>query len=961
MSDSHKCQSSERIPLLDAQAEPEWGILPCEARRTFGAFEFDGAGTSTESSSNRPALPLASVEVSASIVDRIASVTVVQKFVNQLKEPIEAVYIFPLAGSSSVSKFQMQVGERTIEGIVKERAAARQEYQVAIDEGKRAALLEQERDDVFTAQVGNIMPGEEITVTIVYCERLTYFASGHTEIRLPLVVAPRYVAGNPLERPSVGDGVELDTDLVSDASRISPPRLVAGFDPKVSLSIDVNIELADDVQLNDLVCSQHATKSAFGKTAGTGRSIIKVGLVKEDELLDRDFVLSWKLAGAAVSSVGLVSAKPSLVNDTEFQYGMVSINPPALKRENSKVVARDIVFLLDRSGSMNGLKMTSAARSLIILLNTLRPDDRFAICAFDTAFEWLEDKSHSSGHSTSKFLPASLKSIERGITYLRSIDARGGTEMQGALEVVFDAIEVAAKLEEPSLKPKAKASTKLPAKRQAIVVLITDGEVADESHILKTIQGRLDATRVFTVGVDTAVNDGFLKRLASLGGGTCTLVPPGDALENALINVAREIGVPLITDLHIVDSKQLTCAPAKTIDLFEGRPVSIHFQCTPDKLPANIEVEGRLAGGGKYKEKISLATTDNSALPQLYAKARISELEDLMRDAGARDGRVYEREIVELSVAHCLLTRFTAFLAIDHSEIANTSGAVRKQVQPVETPAQWKEFAASGWGAAPAAMPMLPFAEQAACPGSPAPGANSNSPKSGFWSIFSRSRAPQSQSYGAAAPSSGAADSSSWGGSGIIGPTAGGPPSGLGAGSSGYAGRPPAESAEVEKILFESLGASTDQNLDKDWSEILAILHRLEAAVAALLKIVESGATSFKKEMAELCQIESELRALTQSNQTIASHPGVSPVFKEKILPSLCSVIKLIAAENDSSSLSQAEQIAEIKKSMRLFSLCCEQVMLYSPEPDALIRFQKKKKDALGDSDDSNAFWKQNI
>ncbi|MFA6211195.1 MAG: VIT domain-containing protein [Candidatus Obscuribacterales bacterium] len=966
MSDSHKCQSSERIPLLDAQAESEWGILPCEARRTFGAFEFDGAGPSAEfesesgsgSRSSRPALPLASVEVSASIVDRIASVTVVQKFVNQLKEPIEAVYIFPLAGSSSVSKFQMQVGERTIEGIVKERAAARQEYQVAIDEGKRAALLEQERDDVFTAQVGNIMPGEEITVTIVYCERLTYFASGHTEIRLPLVVAPRYVAGIPLERPSVGDGVELDTDLVSDASRISPPRLVAGFDPKVSLSIDVNIELADDDQLNDLVCSQHATKSAFGKNAGTGRSIIKVGLVKEDELLDRDFVLSWKLAGAAVSSVGLVSAKPSRVNDTEFQYGMVSINPPALKRENSKVVARDVVFLLDRSGSMNGLKMTSAARSLIILLNTLRPDDRFAICAFDTAFEWLEDKSHSSGHSTRKFLPASLKSIERGVTYLRSIDARGGTEMQGALEVVFDAIEVAAKLEEPSLKPKAKASTKLPAKRQAIVVLITDGEVADESHILKTIQGRLNATRVFTVGVDTAVNDGFLKRLANLGGGTCTLVPPGDALENALINVAREIGVPLITDLHIVDSKQLTCAPAKTIDLFEGRPVSIHFQCTPDKLPANIEVEGRLAGGGKYKEKISLATTDNSALPQLYAKARISELEDLMRDAGARDGRVHEREIVELSVAHCLLTRFTAFLAIDHSDIANTSGAVRKQVQPVESPAQWKELAASGWGAAPAAMPMLPFAEQPACPGSPAPG---NSPRAKFGFISSRSSAPQSQSFGAPPSGFGAADSSSWGSSGIIGPTAGGPPSGLGAGSSGYAGRPPAESAEVEKLLFESLGASADQNLDSDWSEILAILHRLEAAVAVLLKIVESGATSLKKEMAELCQIESELRALTQSNQTIASHPGVSPVFKEKILPSLCSVIKLIAAENDSSSLAQAEQIAEIKKSMRLFSLCCEQVMLYSPEPDALIRFQKKKKDAQGDSDDSNAFWKQNI
>lgn len=963
MSDSHKSQGSERIPLLDeAQAELEWAILHCEPRRTFGAFEFDGAGPG--SSSGKPALPLSSVDVSANVVERIASVTVVQKFVNQLKEPIEAVYIFPLAGSSAVSKFKMQVGDRTIEGLVKERAEARQEYQAAIEEGKRAAILEQERDDVFTAQVGNIMPGEEITVTIVYCERLTYFASGHTEIRLPLVVAPRYVAGIPLERESVGDGVDLDTDKVSDASRISPPRLAPGFDPKVDLTINVNIELAESDQMDDLVCSQHATKSAFGKSADTGRNVIKVGLVKEDELLDRDFVLSWKLAGAAVSSVALVSAKPSLVNDVEFQYGMVSINPPALKRESSKVVARDVVFLLDRSGSMNGLKMTSAARSLIILLNTLRPDDRFAICAFDTVFEWLEDKSHASGYSKNKFLPASLKSIERGVAYLRSIDARGGTEMQGALETVFDAIEEAAKLEEPSLKAKAKPSSKLAAKRQAIVVLITDGEVADESHILKTVQGRLDATRVFTVGVDTAVNDGFLKRLANLGRGTCTLVPPGDALENALINVAREIGVPLITDLHIVDSKPLTCAPAKTIDLFEGRPISIHFQCTPEKLPANIEVEGRLAGGGKYKEKISLVTTDNLALPQLYAKARISELEDLMRDAGARDGRVHEREIVELSVAHCLLTRFTAFLAIDHSEIANASGSVRKQVQPVETPAQWKEFAASGWGAGAgagaAAMSMLPFAAQPAMPSSPAAGsASSNSLKSNFGSISSRSSAAQSQSFGAA-------NSSSWGGGGIIGPTDGGPPSGLGAGASGYAGPPPAESAEVEKLLFESLSASADKDLDNDWSEIISILHRLEAAVAVLLQIAESGATSFKKEMEELCQIESELRELIQSNQTIASHPGVSPVFAEKILPALGSMIasligSTMAVENGSATLTQAEQVTEIKKSIGHFSRCCEQVMLYSPEPDALIRFQKKKKDAQGDTDDSNSFWKHNI
>ncbi len=888
MSDSERCQSSERIPLLERDLLDAFS----EPRRLFGCFENE------KRESGRPALPLASVEISANVVDRIASVTVVQKFVNQLKEPIEAVYIFPLAGSSSVSKFQMQVGERVIEGLVKERAVARQEYQAAVDEGKRAAILEQERDDVFTAQVGNIMPGEEITVTIVYSERLAYFASGHTEIRLPLVVAPRYVAGVPLDRDSVGDGVEPDTDKVSDASRITPPRLAPGFDPKVSLSLTVNIELGDDDQVADLVCSQHATKSGFGKNG------IKVGLVNDDEPLDRDFVLSWKLAAADLTSNGLVTEKTVSIKEVDFQYGMVSINPPALEQASSKVVARDVVFLLDRSGSMNGLKMTSAARALIILLNTLRPDDRFAICAFDNTFEWLEDSGRQH-----KFFPASLKAIERGVSYLRSIDARGGTEMQGALEDCFDVIEQAAASE--------KSTSKTKAKRQAIVVLITDGEVADESHILKTIQGRVNATRVFAVGVDTAVNDGFLKRLASLGGGTSTFVPPGDALENALINVAREIGVPLVTDLHIVDNKQLTCAPHKTIDLFEGRPVSIYFQCTPDKLPQTIEVVGRLASGGKYKEKISLRPTANAALPQLYAKARISELEDLMRDSVANEGQIYEREIVELSVAHSLLTRFTAFLAVDHSEIANPSGDLRKLVQPVETPAQWKEFPAAGaaWGAAPASS--LIRMRQATQPASP----SQISASTGMWGGGGGWGAPSAGSR------DGSASNDAWGAAGPMPacPPPGSSFSGFSGSAANSLGARVPESEESIEAIFEAMGAPPEADgakgssdlwvtnkdaLAKDWSKLMVIMERLQKALESMLKIMTSGDGDWSKEFIEFGKIKVALEALSGRNQVVDSHPIICFLLLEKVLPALSSLLNTNGANLSSSDLAYVANLS---------------------------------------------------
>jgi Ca-activated chloride channel family protein len=888
MSDSERCQSSERIKLLERELIDTFS----EPRRLFGSFENE------KRESGRPALPLASVDISANVVDRIASVTVVQKFVNQLKEPIEAVYIFPLAGSSSVSRFQMQVGERVIEGLIKERAVARQEYQAAVDEGKRAAILEQERDDVFTAQVGNIMPGEEITVTIVYSERLAYFASGHTEIRLPLVVAPRYVAGVPLDRDSVGDGVEPDTDKVSDASRITPPRLAPGFDPKVSLSLSVNIELADDDQVADLVCSQHATKSGFGKNG------IKVGLAKDDEPLDRDFVLSWKLAAADLKSIGLVTEKAVPIKEVDFQYGMVSINPPALEQASSKVVARDVVFLLDRSGSMNGLKMTSAARALIILLNTLRPDDRFAICAFDTTFEWLEDSGRQH-----KFFPASLKAIERGVTYLRSIDARGGTEMQGALEDCFDLIEQAAAAE--------KSTSKNKAKRQAIVVLITDGEVADESHILRTIQGRVNATRVFTVGVDTAVNDGFLKRLASLGGGTSTFVPPGDALENALISVAREIGVPLVTDLHIVDNKQLTCAPRKTIDLFEGRPVSIYFQCTSDKLPQTIEVVGRLANGGKYKEKISLRPTANAALPQLYAKARISELEDLMRDSIANEGQIYEREIVELSVAHSLLTRFTAFLAVDHSEIANPSGDLRKLVQPVETPAQWKELppSAGAWGAAPSGASIR--MRQAAQPASP----SQISGSTGMWGGGGGWGAPSAGSI------DGSASSGAWGAAGPM-PAYPAPENSLsavfGRAANSLGGRAP-ESEESVEAIFEAMGVPPEADgakvssdswvtnkgtLAKDWSKLMVIVERLQKALESMLTIMASGDGDWGKEFIEFGKIKVALEALSGRNQVVDSHPVVSFLLLEKVLPALSSLLNTNGANLSSSDLAYVAKLS---------------------------------------------------
>src|SRR5256885_12397810 len=179
------------IPMVD---------IPSSAARVLGSLE-----------AHKQPLPLQGVSLRARVIDRVAEVTVEQKFGNPFSETIEAVYVFPLSGGSAVSRFEAQIGKRTVRGRIEERAKARREYADALQQGKRAALLEQERDDVFTLQVGNITPGETIVVRLTYSERLPFFEDGRTELRLPLVVAPRYVGGQELPREQAGHGVELDT------------------------------------------------------------------------------------------------------------------------------------------------------------------------------------------------------------------------------------------------------------------------------------------------------------------------------------------------------------------------------------------------------------------------------------------------------------------------------------------------------------------------------------------------------------------------------------------------------------------------------------------------------------------------------------------------------------------------------------------------------------------------------
>lgn len=637
------------------------------------------------------ALPLKSVSMKAHCLAGLSRVNVSQTFINDHKDFIEAVYIFPLSPTASVSKFEMKVGDRVVKGLVKERGEARQDYAQAIESGHRASLLEQERDDVFTVQVGNIKPGEEVSINLEYVELLSFSSNGATSLRLPTVVAPRYTPGNELNRDNVGAGVEMDTDIVPDASRITPPRLVPGVDAKTALSISVELEGFDEI--GELSCSQHAIKTAFGKK-------VKVELSRDDELLNRDFILSWQVAGSEIKSSAFIEnaafeAEDNSESKPEY-FGFLTINPPSLKEEEFYTMPRDIVFLLDRSGSMHGQKMASASCSLSLLLTTLSDRDRFAIAAFDDTVEWMNKR----GRYTPVFIKADEDGIALGEKFLREIQPRGGTEMHAALTAVGSLIKDQSK-----------------RKRQPIVVIITDGEVSDESRILSLVQTEFDKARVFCLGIDSSVNAGLLQRMANLGGGTSTLVPPGAELEKALQSIASEIGVPVLSKIEVEllsdkgQDRPLQLAVESVRDVFEGRPSTVFFACKDaknDLSGCRLRVSGELADGSDFEQDIALTTVASAGLPAIYGRTKIMDLEDQYRLVYAGQAVKIKEEIIALSVKHQILSRFTAFITVDDKEVVNEHGHLRTVVQPVEMPSAWGASAQNlGFGAAP--MPASPM------------------------------------------------------------------------------------------------------------------------------------------------------------------------------------------------------------------------------------------------------------
>ncbi|MBX6390182.1 MAG: VWA domain-containing protein, partial [Frankia sp.] len=665
--------------------------------------EEDGLGCLRTARGN---LPLAAIDVAATITGLASTTRLTQGFHNPYDEPLEATYIFPLPPRAAVTALRMEADDRVVDAVLRERGQARADYDAAVSQGRRASIAEEERPGVFTMRVGNIMPGERVSVRLTLAGELAY-EDGTATFRFPLVVAPRYIPGTPLPGEQVGDGTQLDTDAVPDASRISPPVLLPGFPNPVALSVEVDIDPAG-LPVTSAASSLH--------TVITDRDGDRLRVrLAPGERPNRDFVLRLAFAADAVRTSLAVLPDDAATGDDDStgdndstgdeagggsaQGGTfaLTILPPA---GSGQARDRDVVIILDRSGSMGGWKMVAARRAAARIVDTLRGGDRFAVLAFDN---WVETPPTLPSDT---LVEASERNRFLAVEFLARVDARGGTAMLAPLR------QAAALLG---------GGDATAGERERIVVLVTDGQVGNEDQLLRELASGFAGARVFTVGIDRAVNEGFLRRLAGPTG-RCELVESQERLDEVMRHIHRRIDAPVVTGLRLapadgpgtlaVDESSL--CPRPLPDLFPGAPVVIRGRYTG--TPTGTVT---VTGGDGWRASAAATPSTDQSLAALWARALIRDLEDQYvatdhwADRAAIDA--LERRVVETSLRCRVLSRFTAFVAVDQ-RVVNEGGTRRRVTQPVDLPSGWEpqEPAAPGMVMAPA-----PLAAGAALAGAP--------------------------------------------------------------------------------------------------------------------------------------------------------------------------------------------------------------------------------------------------
>ncbi|MBC1265648.1 after-VIT domain-containing protein [Trichormus variabilis FSR] len=597
------------------------------------------------------AFPLKHTEVQAKIAGNISRVEVTQSFENPFTTTLEAVYIFPLPDEAAVDDMLIRIGDKTIKGSIKKRQEAQQIYEQAKEQGRTAGLLEQERDNIFTQSLANIQPGEQIDVIIRYSESLK-FTAGNYEFVFPMVVAPRYVPGIPIEGNAVGVGSATapmtqnqDTDIVPDGSRLNAPILPSGM--RSPHDINVTIEIDAGVEVQNIQSPSHQVQISYAEK----RVLVK--LAGGDTIPNKDLILRYQVAGESTQATVLSQA-----DERGGHFALYLI--PALQYRQNQIVPKDVVFLIDTSGSQMGAPLMQCQELMRRFINGLNPDDTFSIIDFSDTTRQLSPVP----------LANNSQNRTRAINYINRLTANGGTEMLRGIRAVLNF-------------PVTDSG------RLRSIVLLTDGYIGNENQILAEVQQHLQAgNRLYSFGAGSSVNRFLLNRIAELGRGIAQIIRHDEPTDEVVDKFYRQINNPVLANINLQwegDGNAPIIYPATPPDLFAEQPLVL-FGKKPDARGGKLHITGIVAGGTRYQNTIKLdfEETGNPAIAQLWGRSRIKEL---MNKMVSGDTKLGVEGVTDTALTYQLLSQYTAFVAVGD----DVRGDLRQGSVSVQVPVEMAE------------------------------------------------------------------------------------------------------------------------------------------------------------------------------------------------------------------------------------------------------------------------------
>ena len=626
----------------------------------------------TQNKGPEQVFPLKQTQVKAKIAGNISRVEVVQKFENPFSEPLEAVYVFPLPDEAAVDDMEIKIGSRTIKADIKRRDEALEIYEKARQQGRTAGLLEQERDNIFTQSLANIKPGEKIEVTIRYTESLK-FAGGDYEFVFPMVVGPRYIGRNsiPPNAPLPRDGDLNPTPPLarggqggvnSDADRINPPVMPPGT--RSGHDIGVSVEIDSGIPIRDVRSTSHQIV-----TDRSGK-IVSVKLANSDTIPNKDLILRYRVAGENTQATVLTQA-----DNRGGHFAAYLI--PALNYKSNEIVPKDVVFLMDTSGSQQGEPLAKSQELMRRFIQGLNPNDTFTIIDFANTAKALSTVP----------LANTASNRQRAINYIDNLHADGGTELLNGIRTVmnFPAPETG---------------------RLRSIVLITDGYIGGENEVLAFVQRSLKpGNRLYCFGVGGSVNRFLIDRLAQVGRGTSQVIRQDEPSAEAAEKFFRQINNPVLTELQISwegMGEKPDIYPIAPPDLFASQPLVL-FGRKGDRTSGKLRIRGTQAGGKTYEQILpvnfapsvsvrqresnpaTVANTDfgNEAIAQLWARSRIK---DLMNQMFGGETKSIVESVTNTALTYRLLSEYTAFVAVSEEVRVEPDGSRRRVQVPVELP-----------------------------------------------------------------------------------------------------------------------------------------------------------------------------------------------------------------------------------------------------------------------------------